>query len=44
MWTRSDILALLQLLTMIVLAAIHAVWYLILQSKDPLNLRYGAAY
>jgi hypothetical protein len=30
MWVKSDILALLQLFTMIALAAIHALWCLIL--------------
>jgi hypothetical protein len=35
MWTRSDILALLQLLTMIILAMLHALWYLFVQGKSP---------
>jgi hypothetical protein len=35
MWTKSDILALLQLLTMIILAMLHALWYLFVQGKNP---------
>lgn len=43
MWTRSDILQLLQLLTMIIVAAIHALWYLIaFQSKN--RLPFKSAY
>jgi hypothetical protein len=36
MWDKADILALLQLLTMIMLAMIHALWYLLFHQ---VNLR-----
>jgi hypothetical protein len=36
MWTRSDIFALLQLLTVIILAMLHGVWRLVIyQGESP---------
>ncbi|KAH4929493.1 hypothetical protein HBI42_081160 [Parastagonospora nodorum] len=41
MWTKSDVLQLLQLLTMVILAMIHAAWCLLIHQ---VNMRHYAKW